>query len=306
MNSNSDGSWTFCHVADMHVGSPRSYRFQPAWNANWQTARRQIINLKPDFLLVGGDMTRDGSTHREELVQIRNDLLALPFPTFVIPGNHEVGNKYSCDSDVAIQSPFLDLYESVFGASEWTYAYNGVRFSGFNSFLLGSGLRREPKLRAWLEEQTRLPKARLHVWIMHPAPFIDLPSEADFNRITDRNAWYFGHDRAERDYLLDIFEKTGATDVISGHIHCRREIRFHGINYHFAPSTAFPQWEDRWDDGDSSLGFLKFTVDSSGLTKEFVSLDTISTLTGYGPGGNPSAEGRDYSIAWEQPPLQLN
>lgn len=45
--------WTFVHVADMHVGTPRSYRFQPAWNEHWQEARKQILALKPELLLVG-------------------------------------------------------------------------------------------------------------------------------------------------------------------------------------------------------------------------------------------------------------
>ena len=47
-------SWRFVHATDIHVGSPRSFRYQPAWNENWQTARQQIIELEPDLLLVGG------------------------------------------------------------------------------------------------------------------------------------------------------------------------------------------------------------------------------------------------------------
>ena len=71
--------FSFIHVADIHVGTPRSFRFAPAWNDNWETARNQIVELDPDFLLVGGDMTRDGSTHRFELEQIRNDLDGIVF-----------------------------------------------------------------------------------------------------------------------------------------------------------------------------------------------------------------------------------
>ena len=52
--------WTFVHVTDIHVGSPKSFRFQPALNENWHTAREQILEIQPDLLLVGGDLTRDG------------------------------------------------------------------------------------------------------------------------------------------------------------------------------------------------------------------------------------------------------
>ena len=29
--SENSSDWSFVHVSDLHVGSPRSYRFQPAW-----------------------------------------------------------------------------------------------------------------------------------------------------------------------------------------------------------------------------------------------------------------------------------
>ena len=87
--------WTFAHVADIQVGSPRSFRFAPAWNENWATARRQIVERDPEFLLVGGDLTRDGFLHRYELEAIRRDLDDLPFPAHVIPGNMDAGNKHA-------------------------------------------------------------------------------------------------------------------------------------------------------------------------------------------------------------------
>ena len=227
-----------------------------------------------------------------------------PFPTHIIPGNHEIGNKYSTNSESSINPVYLDQYESVYGDSEWSFTFRNIRFSGMNSFLLGSGLQRETKLRAWLQEQTTLPRARRHFWIMHPALFIDHVEEPNFDQKDDRNAWYFGHDRQERSYLLDIFQRTGTTDVISGHIHCRREIHVDGITYHFAPATAFPQWGDRWPDGDDSVGFLRFVVQQDKVQKEFVPLAEISSMTGYGPGGNPDLAGRDYTVAWEQPPFK--
>ena len=56
--------WPFAHVADMQPGSPRSYLYNPSWIKNWKQAREQIVALNADLLLVGGDLTRDGSVHR--------------------------------------------------------------------------------------------------------------------------------------------------------------------------------------------------------------------------------------------------
>lgn len=311
--------WSFVHVSDMHIGSPRSYRFQPAWNENWETARNQIIELRPDLVLVGGDMTRDGTTHRDELVQAKRDFDALPFPTYCIPGNHEVGNKHSPDSPVSIRSSYVQRYRDVFGPSEWTFvtelsyvhresmplhgAGKRIRFSGCDAFLLGSGLPEEASLRRWLERQVDLPPSDEHVWVLHPALFADRFDEPDFDRHADRVAWYFALDSAERHYLMDILKASGATQVITGHIHCRRHVEVDGIQFHFAPSTAFPQWNDRWPDGDATLGFLQFQFHRGKLAPTFIPLRTTSDKIGYGPGGNPPLAGRDYAVAWEQPPI---
>jgi len=296
--------WSFIHVADIHVGTPRSFRFQPAWNENWETARKQILDLKPEFVLVGGDMTRDGSTHRFELEQIKKDFDALPFPVHVIPGNHEVGNKFMPEAPMSIQPEFLDRYASVFGPSEWSFDYRGARFSACNAFLLGSGLPDERVLRTWLIEQTLRPQAERHVWMIHPALFADTVDEEDWDPADDRRAWYFAMDREPRRFLMDVFRKCGATDVITAHIHCRRHVSVDGMNIHFAPSTAFPQWSHRWTDGDPALGFLRFVVDETTIQTEFIALASASRRKGYGPGGNPSRDERDYSLAWEKPSLE--
>lgn len=305
--SENSPSWKFVFVSDIHVGSPRSYRYQPAWNEHWQTARRQIIDLDPDLLLVGGDLTRDGATHTEELTTIQADLADLPMESLIIPGNHEVGNKWSPDSPVAINSSYLRHYQSVFGASEWTEVrgegQNQVRFTGLDAFKLGSGLSEEVELRQWLEQQPSAMRCPHHVWIMHPALFADRFDEDDFDPKVDRAAWYFGLNQRDREYLWEIMRATGVTEVISGHIHCRRTVHHEGVPFHFAPATAFPQWGSRWADGDDALGFLQFTVKDGRIADEFVPLTEISTVKGYGPGGNPPLEGRDYTVAWEKPPF---
>ena len=296
-------SWTFAYASDMHVGSPRSYRFQPAWNENWNTARDQIIAMSPDFLIVGGDMTRDGSTHREELTSFRRELEGLPFPAHVIPGNHEVGNKPLASDTGSVSTRFIDQYESVFGPSNWSFVYKNVRFTGINAFLLGSGLAEERVLRTWIEDLDADADTDHHVWLLHPAPFADAWTDSAFDPESDRTAWYFTLDPEDRDFLMQHFQRTGTTHVVSGHIHCHRQVHYDGIQFIFAPSTAFAQWADRWKDGDPTLGFLRADVFPDRINFDVVPLTRTSDLAGYGPGGNPRIEGRDYSAAQEEPPF---
>ena len=95
---------------------------------------------------------------------------------------------------------------------------------------------------------------------------------------------------------MDAYGKAGVTHVLSGHIHCRRPpITFGGITYCKGPSTAFPQFGNKFPDGDDTLGFQLFTVtgDAVGITS--VPLEKVSTRTdGWGPGGHPKPEARVY------------
>ena len=61
-----------------------------------------------------------------------------------------------------------------------------------------------------------------------------------------------------------------------------------------------PQYLDKWEDGDLRLGFYCFHVGKDTITESFVRLTFESPADGgYGPGGHPSSDQRDYSLAWE-------
>jgi hypothetical protein len=141
--------------------------------------------------------------------------------------------------------------------------------------------------------------------MIHPALFADSFDEEDWDPADDRRAWYFALDSEPRRFLFDILKRAGVTDLITAHIHCRRHAVVDGINIHLAPSTAFPQWKNRWPDGDPSLGFLRFQVTTDGVHHEFIPLERLSRKKGYGPGGNPAEDERDYSLALEKPPLVI-
>jgi predicted MPP superfamily phosphohydrolase len=296
-------------VTDIHVGSPRSFRFKPAWNENWQTARKQILAVNPDFLLIGGDLTRDGQLHKFELEAIKADLDALPFPYHAVPGNMDTGNKHTDvssakvdDVSLNITPTLLENFISVFGSLWWSFVHNGVRFSGFCDMLVGSGTEEEDRLWQWMQAQTKLPKENHHVWITHYPLFLDDLHEPNFDISDPRQYldWYFGIDEPGRGRIMDVFKATGADLVISGHVHCRKTSFRQGIRFDINPSSAFGQWADRWEDGDVTLGFVRYDVSDEGIISTFVPLENVSTRKGYGPGGHPGPEERDYSIAWEK------
>ena len=318
------GKWAFLHVNDSHMGTPRSYRFRPAINRRWAAIKHQMSVLPAQFLLHGGDLTRDGETHDSELIQAREDLDTLPFPTFVIPGNMDVGNKHALqngakpkwaeqgldwnDLDCNLTSRRLDFFASYFGPSFWTFLYREVRFTGFFAAVAGSGLRQEEQLWRLLERIPHLPPARQHVAMMHYWPFMEQPNEPAWDP-TDPDQydnWYFSIDPPHRQRLWELLQASRVDILFCGHVHTGRPIQFvDGIRlYRTQPAGNTAQLAERWKDADRRYGFHRCDVTEEAINVSFVpGSDQSEEFDSYGPMGHPAIEKRDYSMAREAPPL---
>jgi len=307
--------WKFVYAGDIQPGSPRSYRYHPALMENWQQAKKQILGIKPEFLLVGGDITRDGSIHDFEFEEMKKEFDSLPFPVHPVAGNMDTGNKHTkvqgrhrksetqCDDiDLNVTSEQLSGFSKFFGPLWWSFVHRGIRFSGVTDMIINSGLPEEKKFWEWAGKLASLPVCSNHVWITHYPPFVESPDELnwDINDSENYTNWYFTIDNPGRKRLLDLFRDTGTTLVISGHVHCHKILNSEGIKFEIAPAVAFGQWEDRWPDGDSSVGFLLGEVEGGKVETKFVPIEhpcEIDPAAGYGPGGHPLPELRDYSKA---------
>mgnify|MGYP001122149225 FL=1 len=306
-------TWKFIHVCDTQPGSPRSFRYHPAWIENQQTAYAQIKRLQPELILHGGDLTRDGSLHDFELEEAKENLDALQIPYHAIPGNMDIGNKFTDvqsgqpnRDDIAANatSENIQRYQKYFGKFPWTFVHRNVRFTGVYAALAGSGLPEEKYFWEFMESLPQQDATQYHVFMMHYALFINSPDE-DSPKITDperMHDWYFAISDPHRSRIFNLLKNAKVDIVLSGHIHCRRPVQeFDGIRFYKAAATGFGQWADKWSDGDTTLGFYEFTVSDQGLEERFVPLEKVSTRTdGYGLGGHPRPDQRDYSLAWEK------
>lgn len=311
-------SWTFLHVTDIHIGSPRSFRFRPAYNDNWATAKKQILACEPELILVGGDQTRDGMDHRYELEAAKAELDSLQVPYHVIPGNMDIGSKWTevsgrrgrnqmGDAEFRIRPESLREYLEVFGPSEWSFVHKDVRFSAADTILAGSGFPDEQAMWNWMEAQKEAPRSKRHVWMFHYPLFVDRPDEPNWD-ITDPDqyhCWYFSTDNPHRKRILDVCKGTGCDMILTGHIHNQVLREFEGIRFYYGASTnGLGQFGDHWPDSNIHPGFYKFTVTGDRIVGETIGLENVSTRKGYGQGGHIKPEFRDYSLAWEKGPRE--
>ena len=316
--------WTFLHVNDSHMGTPRSYRFRPAVNQRWAAIKEQMAESGADLLLHGGDLTRDGQTHEFELQQARADLDTLPFPCYVIPGNMDVGNKHTTirgvkpewdpkglgwhDPDTNMTAERLDLFANYFGPLQWTFLHKQVRFTGFFAAVAGSGLPHEERFWAMMERLPDLPKANHHVAVMHYWPFMETLDEPDWDlTIGDEwSNWYFSIGQPHRQRLWDLLVASDVEILFCGHVHTGRPMQIvDGIRlYRTNPAGNTAQLAERWPDADVRFGFHRCEVTADGINVQFIEgADQCDEFGTYGPLGHPPVAERDYSVAREHPPL---
>jgi len=311
--------FTFLHIADHHLGTPRSYRFRPAFNRRWRAIRDQLAAVPADLLLVGGDLTRDGDTHEYEYQQARDDLDALPFPVYVIPGNMDVGNKHTrCPGprpdrdDVALNmtSARLRLFAAYFGPIQWTFLHRQVRFTGFYAAVAGSGLPEEDEFWRFMERLPGRPRGRHHVAVMHYWLYLDDPEEPtwDIGREDEYLLGYFGIDAPQRRRLLQILEDAAVDVLFCGHVHTGRPVERVGrMRVHKTPAAGnTAQLVERWDPRavETRQGFQLARVTEDGIEVSFVAgADQCAEFGAYGPLGHPRLQDRDYGLAQERPPL---
>lgn len=301
--------WTFVFASDIHIGSAKSYRYAPSYNENWQTARRQMEKVSPEFLLLGGDLTRDGYIHDFEMWAAKQELDSLPFPYHAVPGNVEGGDKYVATQgaydvidDLAENVSFdrLHRFQGWFGPFPWTFVHRNVRCSGFYAAVAGSDTPQEQQMWQWLEDLARQPKSQYHVMITHYPLFLDDINEPSYDHTIKEQykKWYANIDQPYRLRMFESFKAAGVNFAVSGHLHQYRTDVVDGITFIKAPATNKAQWRDHWPDSGSDAGFLRFDVADDKLEHTFVRLECVSTAKGYGPAGHPRAEVRDYSKAW--------
>jgi 3',5'-cyclic AMP phosphodiesterase CpdA len=283
----------------------------------WAMVKEQMAAVNADFLLHGGDLTRDGDTHEYEYLLAREDLDTLPFPTWVIPGNMDVGNKWTGRQgpfdnrdDVALnmKSERLQLFASYFGPIHWTFLHKGVRFSGFYAAVAGSGLREEVRFWRFMERLSTLPRGRHHVAMMHYWVYMDRLDEPnwDMTRRDQYHSWYFGIDEPHRGRIFGLLKRAGVDILFCGHVHTGRPVEtVNGMKIYKTPAAGnTAQLVDRWPEVETRQGFQRCDVTEAGIEVTFVPCGDQSPETGgYGPGGHPRLRGRDYSVAREKPPL---
>lgn len=225
----------FAIVSDPHIGLPHTIwdhptRFHlvevsiPALNLILDHLQQQTI----DFLLLPGDLTQHGEPENHAWLQKR--LSNLPFPVYVVPGNHDVPHLLPDQRSIGLKDfPYYYQHCGYKNPEQLYYTCEvspGVQLIGLNSNQFdesGKQLGRlDEQQLVWLEQVLRDTKDKLVLVMIHHNVVEHLPGQSR-------------HPLGRR-YMLEnapvlhkLLKAAGVNLVFTGHLHVQDVAEREGV-----------------------------------------------------------------------------
>ena len=192
-------AFTFVQVCDTQLGFGG---YEHDVNS-FKQAVKQVNALKPDFVLICGDLVNDAN---EKSFSDFNKIKAgFTVPCYCVSGNHDIGNKPKRES--------LQYYRKVVGKDYYSYEHKEYTFVIVNTQLWKSPVEGESdKHDSWLKAtlETAANKGSRIFVVGHYPLFVKEP---------DEDEEYMNLPLGKRKELLSLFEKRGVVAVLGGHTH---------------------------------------------------------------------------------------
>ena len=230
-------NFRFGIISDLHIAIPETIDKNPARFhlvevsiPALEAALSHLTSLDLDFLLLPGDLTKDGEKLNHQWLVKR--LADLPFPVYVIPGNHDIPSLYGTETEIAF-SDFPDYYRQ-FGyqdrdSQQLYYTREilpGVQLIALNSNNFNTkGEQRgflDKQQLSWLQETLAEQKDKLILFTIHHNVIEHFPEQKSHplgNRYMLQDA----------DSLLQILQQHNVKLIFTGHLHAQNISQWHDI-----------------------------------------------------------------------------
>lgn len=221
----------FAVVSDLHIAlphtvwdSPKRFHLVEVSIPAFEQILDHLKQVGIDFLLLPGDLVQHGERENHQWLVKR--LEQLPFPVYVVPGNHDVVQYGGCDRTISLNE-FVNLYKD-FGYTDPSRPYyyhkllDGLHLIGLNSngfepngepFYTGS---LDPKQLDWLDQQleqlSNQSTQPLTLVMLHHNALEHLPRQSHSRmgqRYMVKNA----------DDLTQRLQAAGVPLMLTGHLH---------------------------------------------------------------------------------------
>lgn len=230
-------NFRFAIVSDLHVALPHTILDHPSRFHLVEVsipALEQVLDhlaqIDLDFLLLPGDLTQHGEPANHQWLTTR--LAQLPYPVYVVPGNHDVVERWSTEQSIGLTE--FPAYYPKFGYATPGQPYYscqilpGVRLIGLNSNAfddhgqqLAMGRLDRAQLQ-WLEQTLETVEDDLVLVMIHHNVIEHLPGQR-------RNPLGRRYMLSNAAVLLRLLGRAGVKLIFTGHLHVQDIARQHGI-----------------------------------------------------------------------------
>lgn len=235
-------------VSDIHINRGTN---QARYTANYEKVIDQVNKENVDVVIISGDLTEDGTPH--EYSDFKRLTKKFKPPVYLVPGNHDIGNKKIGGNKGEINFNRLADFQIYLGKSWFSTTIGNVKIIGANSCLMGSGMKKEAEMWRFLEkEMPRKPKLPI-VFVTHH-PLYE-------KNIEEKGGEYWNVEPAERFRLMGLFQQSGVVAALSGHLHRPITNNYNSVLYYTTHPVAFglPQ-------GKQKPGWTLVTVSKDGIS----------------------------------------
>ncbi len=224
----------------------------------YEKAIAEANRLRPDFVVMCGDMTHDADD-LDQLGELRRITAKLDdnIPMYWVAGNHDVGNRPTPGT--------LARYRQRFGEDNYSFDHKGSHFVVINSCVCYDPTDVPDEwesLIAFLK--TDLYEARANgskhilVFVHHPL-FLDSPDDPDGRFVIPKT---------RRAALLDIMKSNNVSAVFAGHVH-RNILGLDGdLQMVTSGAVGYPL-------GDDPSGFRTVKVLDGSIEQKYFGLDDV-------------------------------
>jgi len=239
-------SFTFIQLCDTQLGMG-GYQHDIK---TFKQSVKQINLLKPDFVIICGDLVNDASdSSYADFNKIRNEF---NMPNYCAPGNHDVGNVPNNST--------LSFYRNTIGKDYYSFENKGFTFVITNSQLWKENIKNESKKHDdWFKKTIdSIKKTNQSIFVAGHYPL--------FLKTVDEKEGYFNLPIAKRKELLNLFTKSNVVAYLSGHAHKPLINNYKNIQLVSGEATS------KNLDSISDLGFRVWNVSKDTIFHHFVSL----------------------------------
>ncbi len=225
----------FAIVSDLHIALPHTIWQHPS-RFHWvevsihalESVLEHLTQLELDFLLIPGDLTQHGEAENHSWLSER--LSKLPFPVYVVPGNHDVPVLRADSQSISFRD--FPYYYRKFGYNQPEQSYYicelmpTVKLIGLNSNsfdyegkLLG---RLDQHQLEWLKGVLANTGDDLVLVMVHHNVIEHLPNQSQHPMVQN----YILQNASE---LLQVLARHGVKLIFTGHLHVQDVAQSHGI-----------------------------------------------------------------------------